>query len=79
MLSYPSALSVSTRALITLTNALQHSRNQRGTRWRRLPVGRHALLALAHLRKDVTPIRDIAHIATSKLPQHATLLQLLDV
>ena len=54
MLSYPSALSVSTRALITLTNALQRSRNQRGTRWRRLPVSRHALLALAHLRKGET-------------------------
>ncbi|ALE84535.1 IS5/IS1182 family transposase [Pseudonocardia sp. HH130629-09] len=54
MLSYPSALSVSTRALITLTNALQRSRNQRGTRWRRLPIGRHALLALAHLRKGET-------------------------
>ena len=54
MLSYPSALSVSSRALITLTNALQRSRNQRGTRWRRLPVSRHALLALAHLRKGET-------------------------
>ena len=34
-------------------------------------------LTLAHLRKDVTPIRDIAHIATCAKPLHATLLQLL--
>ncbi|NWJ69148.1 hypothetical protein HX744_00855 [Pseudonocardia sp. ICBG1122] len=43
MLSYPSALSVSTRALIALTNALRRSRNRRGGRWRRLPVNRQAL------------------------------------
>ncbi len=54
MFSCPSGLSVSTRALITLTTALQRSRNQLGTRWRRLTVGEQALLALAHLRKGET-------------------------
>jgi hypothetical protein len=52
--SYPSGLSVSTRALITLTTALRRSRNQLGTRWRRLTVGDQALLSLAHLRKGET-------------------------
>ena len=54
MLSYPSGLTVSTRALIALTTALQRSRNRLGTRWRRLSVGDQTLLALAHLRKGET-------------------------
>ena len=54
MPSYPSGLSVSNRALITLTNALQRSRNQARTRWRRLSVSDQTLLALAHLRKGET-------------------------
>ena len=54
MLSYPAGISVSSRALITLTDALRQRRAQRGTRWRRLPVGQQALLVLAHLRKGET-------------------------
>ena len=54
MLSYPSAMSVSNRALITLTDALRRNRNQRGTRWRRLQVDQQAHLVLAHLRKGET-------------------------
>lgn len=54
MPSYPSGMSVSNRALITLTDALRHSRNQLGTRWRRLSVADQALLVLAHLRKGET-------------------------
>ena len=45
---------VSNRALITLTDAVRRTRNQRGTRWRQLSVGRQALLVLAHLRKGET-------------------------
>ncbi len=47
-------MTVSNRALITLTDTLRRSRNQRGTRWRRLSVGEQALLVLAHLRKGET-------------------------
>ena len=54
MLSYPSAMTVSTRALITLTDVLGRHRNQLGTRWRRLSAGRQALLVLAYLRKGET-------------------------
>jgi hypothetical protein len=52
--SYPAGITVSSRALITLTDALRQRRTQRGTRWRRLPVGRQALLVMAHLRKGET-------------------------
>jgi len=47
-------MSVSNRALITLTDALRRNRNQRGTRWRRLQVDQQAHLVLAHLRKGET-------------------------
>jgi hypothetical protein len=52
--SYPAGLSVSNHALTTLATALRRSRKQLGTRWRRLTVGRQALLVLAHLRKGET-------------------------
>ena len=54
MPSYPAGITVSSRALITLTDALRQRRTQRGTRWRRLAVGQQALLVLAHLRKGET-------------------------
>jgi transposase len=52
--SYPSGLSVSNHALITLSDALRHRRTQVGTRWRRLSVGEQSLLVVAHLRKGET-------------------------
>ena len=51
MPSYPAGITVSSRALITLTDALRRRRTHRGTRWRRLAVGEQAMLVLAHLRK----------------------------
>ncbi|XUL93954.1 transposase family protein [Streptomyces galilaeus] len=50
MLVYPSAIDLSTRTLRYLTGQLASRRREIGTRWRRLPAGRQALLALAHLR-----------------------------
>jgi hypothetical protein len=52
--SYPSGMTVSNRALIMVSDALRRTRNQRGTRWRRLSVGQQTLLVLAHLRKGET-------------------------
>src|SRR5574339_741544 len=49
MLSYPSGLQVSTRALTLLTDALRAHRVQLHTQWRALPCGRQALLVLARL------------------------------
>lgn len=50
MLVYPSAIDLSGRTLRFLTGRLKARRQEIGTRWRRLPASRQALLALAHLR-----------------------------
>ena len=54
MLSYPSGMNVSSRALGMLADALRRHRNQRATRWRKLTAGRQALLVIAYLRKGET-------------------------
>ena len=54
MLVYPSGIDVSTATLRYLSARLRTRRQERGTRWRRLSVGRQALLALAHLRSGHT-------------------------
>ncbi len=51
MLSYPSGLPVSTRALSLLAESLRRRRERIGSPWRKLSPGRQALLVLAHLRK----------------------------
>lgn len=51
MLSYPSGMTVSTRALQLVAERLRRHRNEVGTRWRKLTAGRQALLVLAYLRK----------------------------
>jgi hypothetical protein len=45
---------VSNRSLIMLADALRRRRTVLGTKWRRLPVGRQALLVVAHLCKGET-------------------------
>ncbi|MFF0747317.1 transposase family protein [Streptomyces sp. NPDC004111] len=50
MLVYPSSIDLSSRTLRFLTGRLTARRQEIGTRWRRLPASRQALLALAHLR-----------------------------
>ncbi len=50
MLVYPASIDLSSRTLRFLTRQLTAWQAKIGTRWRRLPVGRQALLALAHLR-----------------------------
>jgi hypothetical protein len=47
-------MSVSSRALNVLAEALRRRRRELGTRWRRLDAGRQALLVIAHLRKNET-------------------------
>jgi len=54
VLSYPSGMTVSSRALGVLSDALRAQRRQRRTRWRKLPAGRQALLVVAYLRKGET-------------------------
>lgn len=55
MLSYPSSISLSTRSLNHLADLIRARRKTLRSRWRRLSVGRQALLALAHLRNGDTP------------------------
>ncbi|MFD6803034.1 transposase family protein [Streptomyces cyaneofuscatus] len=50
MLVYPSSIDLSSSTLRYLTEQLAVRQREIGTRWRRLPAGRQALLALAHLR-----------------------------
>lgn len=50
VLAYPSAIDLSSSHLRFLTGKLAERRRQVGTRWRRLPPNRQALLVLAHLR-----------------------------
>lgn len=50
MLVYPSGIDLSSKALRFLTGRLRTRRRELGTRWRRLPEHRQALLVLAHLR-----------------------------
>lgn len=50
MLVYSASIDLSSRTLRFLTGQLTARRQEIGTRWRRLPAARQALLALAHLR-----------------------------
>ncbi|ODU05913.1 MAG: hypothetical protein ABS81_06115 [Pseudonocardia sp. SCN 72-86] len=54
MLSYPSGVTVSSRALKTLTDALRAHRTRHAVRWRKLTPDRQALLVVAYLRKGET-------------------------
>jgi hypothetical protein len=54
VLSYPSGMTVSNRALIMLADLLRAHRTQLRSRWRRLDAGQQALLTVAHLRKGET-------------------------
>lgn len=54
MLAYPSGLDLSSSHLRFLAARLREHRRRIGSRWRRLPAGRQALLALAHLRNGPT-------------------------
>jgi hypothetical protein len=50
VLVYPSGISLSSSTLQFLTRHLRQHRRETGSRWRRLPARRQALLVLAHLR-----------------------------
>lgn len=57
MLSYPSAISLSTRTLTWLAQLIRTHRQSLRSRWRRLDPARQALLVLAHLRNGDTHAR----------------------
>jgi DDE superfamily endonuclease len=57
LLVYPSAIDLSTSTLTFLAERLAAHRSSIGSRWRKLPAGRQALLVLAHLRYGDTYTR----------------------
>ncbi|MFF8973525.1 transposase family protein [Streptomyces sp. NPDC014995] len=54
MLVHPSAIDLSNRGLRFLAQHLTRRQREMGPRWRKLPAGQQALLALAHLRRGDT-------------------------
>lgn len=79
MPSYPAGITVSNRALITVSDALRHRRRLLGTRWRRLSTGRQALLVLAYLRKGETYADLAAGFAIGTTTVFRYLREALDV
>jgi hypothetical protein len=57
LLTYPASIPLSTRSLTRLTSVIIAHRRAIGSRWRKLPAGRQALLVLAHLRNGDTLVR----------------------
>ena len=54
MLFYRAALPLSSRTLNFVAGVIRRHRRSIGSRWRKLPPGRQALLALAYLKKGET-------------------------
>jgi len=57
LLTYPATITLSSSHLRYVSELLARHRRLTGTRWRRLDVGRQALLVLAHLRNGDTYAR----------------------
>jgi hypothetical protein len=57
LLTYPASIPLSTRSLTRLTAMIKTHRVAIGSRWRKLPAHRQALLVLAHLRNGDTLLR----------------------
>jgi len=57
LLTYPASIPLSTRSLTRLTATITAYRREIGSRWRKLPAGRQALLILAHLRNGDSLVR----------------------
>ncbi len=69
MLVYPSSIDLSSRTLRYLTQRLRARWREIGSRWRRLPAGRQALLALAH------PIREAVDVLAALAPDLAEAME----
>jgi hypothetical protein len=57
LLTCPASIPLSTRSLTYLTNLICAHGRAIGSRWRKLPANRQALLILAHLRNGDTLVR----------------------
>ncbi|MGW4024922.1 transposase family protein [Streptomyces sp. NPDC005009] len=79
MLVYPSSIDLPSRTLRFLTTRLRARRREIGTRWRRLPVGRQALPALAHLRCGDTYARLAAGFGIGVATVYRYIREVIDV
>ena len=79
MLVYPSGIDVSTSTLRYLSACLRARRRERGTRWRRVSVGRQALLVLAHLRSGHTYAQLAAGFGVGTTTAYRYIAEAIDV
>jgi hypothetical protein len=79
VLIYPSSIDLSNGTLHYLTTLLRARQREIGTRWRRLPVGRQALLALAHLRCGDTYARLAAGFGVGVATVYRYIREVIDV
>jgi hypothetical protein len=79
VLVYPSSIDLSNGTLRYLTTLLRARQREIGTRWRRLPVGRQALLALAHLRCGDTYARLAAGFGVGVATVYRYIREVIDV
>jgi hypothetical protein len=79
VLIYPSSIDLSNGTLRYPTTLLRARQREIGTRWRRLPVGRQALLALAHLRCGDTYARLAAGFGVGVATVYRYIREVIDV
>jgi hypothetical protein len=79
VLVYPSGLDVSSSSLRYLSARLRANRRERGTRWRRVSVGRQALLVLAHLRSGHTYAQLAAGFGVGTTTAYRYIAEAVDV
>ena len=79
MLSYPSAIDLSTRTLRYAAGLLREHRQVTGSRWRKLTCSRPALLVLAHLRCGDTYARLAAGFGVGVATVYRYVTELVDL
>jgi DDE superfamily endonuclease/Helix-turn-helix of DDE superfamily endonuclease len=79
VLVYPSGIDLSSSALRFLAGLLDAHRRERGTRWRRLPAGRQALLVPAYLRCGHTYIQLAAGFGAGTATVHRYVAEAVDL
>lgn len=79
MLCYPAAVDLSSRSLRYAADLLRRHRRMIGSRWRKLPAARQALLVLGHLRCGDTYTRLAAGFRVGIATVHRYVTELVDL